>query len=70
MLGTLCDSFKRKKKSFIGNNEVRQKDKSMQIIALINQKGGVGKTTCAINIGGRLNKLNNEDIKIIVYKLF
>ena len=29
----------------------------MQIIALINQKGGVGKTTCAVNIGMGLNKL-------------
>jgi chromosome partitioning protein len=30
----------------------------MQIIELINQKGGVGRTTCAINIGAGLNKLN------------
>ena len=30
----------------------------MQIIALINQKDWVGKTTCAINIGADLNKLN------------
>jgi len=41
-LVTLCDSFKRKKKSFIGNNEVRQNNSLMQIIALINQKGGGG----------------------------
>ena len=32
----------------------------MQIIALINQKGGFSKTTCAINIGTGLNKFNNE----------
>ncbi len=37
----------------------------MQIIALINQRGGVGKTTCAINIGAGLNKLN----KIVLLKM-
>ena len=36
----------------------------MQIIVLNNQKGRVGKTTCAINIGAGLNKLSKRVLLI------
>ena len=36
----------------------------VQIIALINQKGGVGKTACAINIGAGLNKPNKKGDRV------
>ena len=37
----------------------------MKIIALINQKGGVEKTTYAISIGAGLNKLNK---RVLLYR--
>ena len=43
---------------------INKKGNNMQIIALINQKGGVGKTTCAINIGAGLNKLGKRVLLI------
>ena len=36
----------------------------MQIIALINQKGWVGKTTCTINIGAGLKKIRKRVLLI------
>jgi Mrp family chromosome partitioning ATPase len=43
---------------------INKKGNYMQIIALINQKGGVGKTTCAINIGAGLNRLGKRVLLI------
>jgi len=42
----------------------------MQMITLINQKTGVGKTTCAINIRTSLNKLNKCILLIDLKFLF
>ena len=39
----------------------------MQIIALINQKGGMGKTTCTINIGAGLNRPNKKGDKVLSF---
>jgi len=43
---------------------INKKGNYMQIIALINQKGGVGKTTCAVNIGAGLNRLGKRVLLI------
>jgi len=49
---------------------INKKGNYMQIIALINQKGGVGKTACALNIGAGLNKLNKRVLLIDLKSLF
>jgi hypothetical protein len=54
------------------NNHIILKDikiYNISLLSLLNQKGRGGKTTCAINIGAGLNKLNTSKQGYTIKKL-